>query len=54
MAFINTISDSEAEGPIARLHETDRTSLGYVANYTRIFTHRPAVYEAWQQLRAVP
>jgi uncharacterized peroxidase-related enzyme len=52
MAFIDTVSDSEAVGPIAKLYATDRTNLGYVANYTKIFAHRPAVYEAWQQLRA--
>ena len=52
MAFIGTISDSEAFGPVAKLYETDRINLGYVANHTRIFAHRPAVYDAWQQLRA--
>ena len=44
MAFIELIGDSE-------LFERDRTALGYVPNYTRLFGHRPAVYEAWLQLR---
>jgi uncharacterized peroxidase-related enzyme len=52
MAFIDTVSERQAVGPIAKLYETDRTNLGYVANYTRMFAHRPAVYAAWQQLRA--
>ncbi|HEY3180579.1 MAG TPA: peroxidase-related enzyme [Casimicrobiaceae bacterium] len=52
MAFIDTVSNGEAVGPVAKLYETDRINLGYVANYTRIFAHRPAVYEAWQKLRA--
>jgi alkylhydroperoxidase family enzyme len=52
MAFIDTVSDSEAAGAVAKLYETDRTTQGYVANYTRTFAHRLAVYEAWQQLRA--
>ena len=51
MAFIGMVSDSEAFGPVAELYETDRMNLGYVANHTRIFAHRPAVYDAWQQLR---
>jgi uncharacterized peroxidase-related enzyme len=52
MAFIGTISDGEASGPVAELYEADRVKQGYVANYTRAFAHRPAVYDAWQQLRA--
>lgn len=51
MAFIEGISDEEAEGRVAEIYEADRASLGYVPNYTRVFSHRPAVYEAWQQLR---
>jgi uncharacterized peroxidase-related enzyme len=44
MAFIELIDDSE-------LFERDRAALGYVPNYARPFAHRPAVYEAWLQLR---
>ena len=44
MAFIDLSGDSE-------LFERDRAALGYVPNYTRLFAHRPAVYEAWLQLR---
>ena len=44
MAFIEQIGDSE-------LFERDRAALGYVPNYTRLFAHRPAVYEAWLGLR---
>ena len=44
MAFVQLIGDSE-------LFAQDRAALGYVPNYTRLFAHRPAVYEAWLQLR---
>jgi len=44
MAFIELVDDSE-------IFERDRAALGYVPNYTRLFAHRPAVYEAWLQLR---
>jgi uncharacterized peroxidase-related enzyme len=44
MPFIHLIDDSE-------IFERDRAALGYVPNYTRLFAHRPAVYEAWLQLR---
>jgi uncharacterized peroxidase-related enzyme len=46
MAFIDLIDDSE-------IFERDRAALGYVSNYTRLFAHRPTVYEAWLQLRDV-
>ena len=46
MAFIEEASDEAA----AALYEADRARLGYVANYTRAFARRPAVYEAWQRL----
>jgi uncharacterized peroxidase-related enzyme len=44
MAFIELIDDSE-------IFERDRATLGYVPNFVRLFAHRPAVYEAWAQLR---
>jgi len=46
MAFIDTISESEAAASILKLYETDRADLGYVANCTNIFAHRPGVYES--------
>jgi uncharacterized peroxidase-related enzyme len=35
---------------VAAAYERDRGALGYVANYTKIFARRPAVYEAWRGL----
>ena len=40
MAFIELIEDGERTEP-----------LEYVPNSTRLFAHRPAVYEAWLQLK---
>jgi uncharacterized peroxidase-related enzyme len=48
VAFIDTPADDDA----VALYDADRERLGYVANYTRLFAHRPAVYAAWQQLNA--
>jgi uncharacterized peroxidase-related enzyme len=50
MAFIETISEEEASGAVAELYEADRSRNGYVANYVKVFSHRPAVFRAWQQL----
>jgi uncharacterized peroxidase-related enzyme len=48
VSLIDTPADDEA----TELYDADRARLGYVANYTRLFAHRPAVYAAWQQLNA--
>jgi uncharacterized peroxidase-related enzyme len=39
-------------GPVAAAFDRDRATLGYVANFTKTFAHRPAVYEAWRGLNA--
>lgn len=50
MAFIREIPPEEATGEVRTLYERDLETLGYVANYTRIFAHRPEVYTAWGRL----
>ncbi len=50
MSYIETVSDSQAEGRIVDEFDSDRARLGYVANYTRLFGLRLNVMEAWQQL----
>jgi uncharacterized peroxidase-related enzyme len=50
MAFLETIPDEEASGAVADAYRADEARLGYVPNYTRVFAHRPAVYDAWQKL----
>jgi uncharacterized peroxidase-related enzyme len=51
MAFIDTIRDDGASGSVAGMLGAHREQLGYVPNYARLFAHRPAVYDAWQQLK---
>lgn len=50
MAFIDTVPEDAADGEVAELYEEDRSSLAYVANYTRAFSHRPDVMRSWEQL----
>jgi uncharacterized peroxidase-related enzyme len=52
MAFISLVNDDEATGPAAALYDGARATYGYVPNHTRLFAHRPRVYEAWRQLVA--
>lgn len=42
--------DADPTGEVTEAFEKDRASLGHVANYTRVFAHRPAVLRAWQGL----
>ena len=42
--------DIDPTGEVTEAFEKDRSSLGYVAGYTRVFAHRPAVLRAWQGL----
>ena len=50
MAYIREIPPDEATPEVHALYDRDRETLGYVANYTKVFAHRPAVYTAWARL----
>jgi uncharacterized peroxidase-related enzyme len=50
MPYIAQIADEGAQGEVADLFDADRGQLGDVANYTRVFGHRPGVFLAWKQL----
>lgn len=51
MSFLETPA-AQVDGQADRLYDADRAAMGYVANYTKVFALRPAVYAAWQQLNA--
>jgi uncharacterized peroxidase-related enzyme len=50
MTFIETVPEDEATDAAAELYATDREAFGYLPNFTRGFSLRPAVYAAWRQL----
>jgi uncharacterized peroxidase-related enzyme len=50
MTFIETVPEGEATGATAELYANDREAFGYLPNFTRGFSSRPAVYAAWRQL----
>jgi hypothetical protein len=50
MTFIETVPEDEAVGAAAEMYALDRAALGYLPNFTRAFSCRPAVYAAWRQL----
>ncbi len=50
MPFITAVSDDQATGAVAAMHEADRQAFGYLPNFTEAFSPRPGVYAAWRQL----
>jgi uncharacterized peroxidase-related enzyme len=49
--FIQTVSESEADGKLLEIYEGDRKNLGYVPNHAKVFSQRPEVLEAWRALQ---
>ena len=50
MAYINLVPEDKATGEVSRMYEEDRKRRGYVPNYAKIFSLRPAVKFAWNAL----
>ena len=50
MAFIKTVSEDQAESLVLDQYRAARKSLGYVPNYTTVFSLHPEVYDAWTKL----
>ena len=51
MSYINTIVPAEAEGEVHDMYRRQQSGLGFVPNYARVFSHRPAVMLAWADLQ---
>ncbi|MBV9680942.1 MAG: carboxymuconolactone decarboxylase family protein [Solirubrobacterales bacterium] len=50
MTFIETVAEDEATGVTAEMYADDREALGFLPNFTQVFSLRPEVYGAWKQL----
>src|SRR5438270_11110312 len=50
MTFIETVPEDQATGRVAEMYATDEETFGFLPNFTRAFSLRPAVYAAWRQL----
>lgn len=50
MPFINTIPEDEATGDTKAMYDAAKGALGYIPNYTHLFSHRPDVMSAWAGL----
>jgi uncharacterized peroxidase-related enzyme len=50
MSFLRTDNDASRTDEAGRLRASDEEAWGFVPNFARTFTMRPAVYQAWKQL----
>ena len=50
MAYIETVQPDRAVDAVREQYERDRERLGYVPNYSRLFSLRPPVYATWRRL----
>jgi uncharacterized peroxidase-related enzyme len=50
MTFIEAVPDDHAAGATATMYAADTAVFGYLPNFTRAFSLRPAVYAAWREL----
>jgi len=50
MAFIRTVSPFEAEGPVREMYQQVQQRFGYVPNWARAFSLRPAMMDGWAAL----
>jgi alkylhydroperoxidase/carboxymuconolactone decarboxylase family protein YurZ len=50
MAFILTVSETEATGRLRELYDNNIQNRGSVPNYVKAMSLRPEVIDAWQNL----
>ncbi|MFN8574703.1 MAG: peroxidase-related enzyme [Gemmatimonadaceae bacterium] len=50
MAFIQTVPVSDSTDDVRAMYAQSQKALGYVPNYAKLFSHRPAVMDAWGSL----
>ena len=51
MSHIDTIAPAEAEGEVRNMYLRLQQGWGFVPNYAKVFSHRPAVMQAWAGLQ---
>lgn len=52
MAFIETVPVASATGEVAVMYERAQAGMGYVPNYTKLFSQNPAAMAGWGKLLA--
>jgi hypothetical protein len=50
MSFIRTVPEDLAEGDTASMYSRAKGGFGYLPNMVAVFSHRPEVMGAWNEL----
>ena len=50
MAFVRTVPEEQAAGLLREMYEADRSTYGYVPNFTKALSLRPAMLAAYREL----
>ena len=50
MSFIRTTAPATADGDVAAMYRRQQATWGFVPNYAKVFSHRPALMARWAQL----
>ncbi len=51
MSFLKSIALDQAEGEVKQIYDHDLEKQGYISNYTKLFSLRPEVLDAWRNLQ---
>jgi hypothetical protein len=51
MSFLKSIALDQAEGEVKHIYDHDLEKQGYISNYTKLFSLRPEVLDAWRNLQ---
>ena len=52
MSYLETVGEASAAGDVASIYERDTERVGYLPNYSRLFSLHPEAYLAWRGLIA--
>lgn len=50
MAFIGTVPVQSADPEVRAMYEAQQRTMGYVPNYSKVFSHKPGVNAGWASL----
>ncbi len=50
MAFVRTVPEEQTTGALNEMYEADRSTYGYVPNFTKVLSIRPGIMSAYRAL----
>jgi len=50
VAFVRTVPEEQAAWQLGEMYDADRSTYGYVPNYTKVLSIRPGIMGAYREL----